>query len=229
MKKGFLVVAVLLLSAVFLSGCMPGGFTYPTPLPSGAVAATTGPTVKPGDLITQKDAESIIGNGLTPVTGPTAKTVLPSAGMDYVYYDTASKGGRFLQICIYERALFSTSQAAVDPKTIFDSVKATPTPAPTPKPTPTSSVNASETPMPTPTPTVTPSATVTIPAPDAVTGVGDEAYFAPPGLHIMSQGFYIIVSVGSIDITTAEGQANREVLKTLGAKVVENLKKILGK
>jgi hypothetical protein len=51
-----------------------------------------------------------------------------------------------------------------------------------------------------------------------VEGIGDEAFLAPPGLHIISGDYYITVAVGdSNDI------AGKEILTAAGLKVVENL------
>lgn len=56
-----------------------------------------------------------------------------------------------------------------------------------------------------------------------VEGVGEKAFIADPGIHIMSNGYYIIVSVGDPDLPE-----NQQILKAAGAKAVENLKALLG-
>ena len=56
-----------------------------------------------------------------------------------------------------------------------------------------------------------------------VEGVGEKAFIADPGIHIMSNGYYIIVSVGDPEIPE-----NQQILKAAGAKAVENLKALLG-
>ena len=52
-----------------------------------------------------------------------------------------------------------------------------------------------------------------------VDGVGDEAYFATPGLHILEDGYYILIAIGNLDDET-----NREKLAEAGRLAVENLK-----
>ena len=53
---------------------------------------------------------------------------------------------------------------------------------------------------------------------DAATieGVGDDNFIAPPGLHIMKDGYYITVSLGLMT-------KDREKLKAAGMKAIENL------
>ena len=55
----------------------------------------------------------------------------------------------------------------------------------------------------------------------SVPGIGDEAYFATPGLHILQDGYYILVAVGNLSDET-----NQEKLKTAGKLAVTNLKAI---
>ena len=57
----------------------------------------------------------------------------------------------------------------------------------------------------------------------AVTGIGDDAFIATPGLHILSGEYYLLVAVGN----TKDAKAI-EILKTAGKLAVENLKKIIG-
>jgi hypothetical protein len=49
-----------------------------------------------------------------------------------------------------------------------------------------------------------------------IEGLGDDNFIAPPGLHIMKDGYYITVSLGLIT-------KDREKLKAAGMKAVENL------
>jgi len=57
-----------------------------------------------------------------------------------------------------------------------------------------------------------------------VDGVGDEAFIAPPGLHLLKNNYYITIAVGN------SGNAkNREILKLAGLKAVENLEKLAGR
>lgn len=49
-------------------------------------------------------------------------------------------------------------------------------------------------------------------------GVGDDNFVAPPGLHIMRDGYYMTVSLGLMN-------GSREKLRAVGMKAVENLDK----
>jgi len=62
------------------------------------------------------------------------------------------------------------------------------------------------------------------PTNDKVDGVGDEAFIAPPGLHILKGSNYITIGVGN-----SNDAKNREILKAAGKKAVENLEKLTGK
>lgn len=53
-------------------------------------------------------------------------------------------------------------------------------------------------------------------------GVGDEAFLAPPGLHIISGDYYINIAVGKSEDVTI-----KKVLIATGLKAVENLKKAI--
>ena len=55
-----------------------------------------------------------------------------------------------------------------------------------------------------------------------VDGVGDEAYYATPGIHIMKDGYYISVAVGNSD-----SEETGNMLKQAGLTAVTNLEKIL--
>ena len=52
----------------------------------------------------------------------------------------------------------------------------------------------------------------------AIDGLGDDNFIAPPGLHIMKDGYYITVSLGLMT-------NDREKLKAAGMKAIENLGK----
>ncbi len=52
----------------------------------------------------------------------------------------------------------------------------------------------------------------------AVEGVGDSAFIAAPGLHMMANGYYVVIAVG--DPTAAK---NVEILKNAGKLVAEKL------
>lgn len=51
---------------------------------------------------------------------------------------------------------------------------------------------------------------------EKIEGVGDDNFMAPPGLHIMKNGYYMTVSFGFMT-------KDREKLKAAGMKAVENL------
>lgn len=57
---------------------------------------------------------------------------------------------------------------------------------------------------------------------EAVEAIGDEAAFATPGLHIMSDGYYISIAAGNSD-----DEAVRAILLEAGALAVQNLKNLL--
>lgn len=51
-----------------------------------------------------------------------------------------------------------------------------------------------------------------------VAGVGDDAFIAPPGLHILKGNYYLTIAVGN-----SSNPKNQELLKTIGQKVVDKL------
>lgn len=51
-----------------------------------------------------------------------------------------------------------------------------------------------------------------------IEGVGDDNFIAPPGLHIMKDGYYITISLGLMT-------KDREKLKVAGMKAVQNLER----
>jgi hypothetical protein len=55
-----------------------------------------------------------------------------------------------------------------------------------------------------------------------VDGIGEEACFATPGLHILESGRYILVAVGNTSTDAA-----RQKLKEAGRVAVENLRAAL--
>lgn len=63
-----------------------------------------------------------------------------------------------------------------------------------------------------------------LPTPISVEGIGDEAFIAPPGLHILKNGYYITLAVGN----SADAK-NQALLKSTGNTAVENLEKLLRK
>lgn len=58
---------------------------------------------------------------------------------------------------------------------------------------------------------------------EEVPDIGDEAYFATPGLHIMAHGYYISIGAGNSD-----DEAVRTILKQAGTLAVANLEKLIG-
>jgi hypothetical protein len=52
---------------------------------------------------------------------------------------------------------------------------------------------------------------------ESIAGVGDDNFLAPPGLHILKNGYYITISLGMAN--------DKEKLKAAGIKAVENLDK----
>ena len=52
----------------------------------------------------------------------------------------------------------------------------------------------------------------------AIEGIGDDNFMAPPGLHIMKDGYYITISLGLMT-------KDREKLKAAGMKAVGNLER----
>ncbi|NLV16696.1 MAG: hypothetical protein GXY50_05780 [Syntrophomonadaceae bacterium] len=51
-----------------------------------------------------------------------------------------------------------------------------------------------------------------------IEGIGDEAFIATPGLHVLAGDYYMVIAVGNTSHET-----NRDILKAAGAKAVENL------
>lgn len=51
-----------------------------------------------------------------------------------------------------------------------------------------------------------------------VDGVGEDAFIAPPGLHVLKGGYYLTIAVGN-----ANDPKNQELLKTIGKKTVDKL------
>jgi len=51
-----------------------------------------------------------------------------------------------------------------------------------------------------------------------VTGIGDDAFISPPGLHVLKGGYYLTVAVGN-----SNDPKNQELLKTIGKKVIDKL------
>jgi hypothetical protein len=55
-----------------------------------------------------------------------------------------------------------------------------------------------------------------------VEGIGDDAFIAPPGMHVIKGDYYISIAVGNSD-----DPKNREILRAAGQMAVENLQKLI--
>jgi len=55
-----------------------------------------------------------------------------------------------------------------------------------------------------------------------VEGIGDDAFFATPGLHILSDGYYIVIAAGNSDKASVQ-----TVLKEAGLLAVQHLKELI--
>jgi hypothetical protein len=51
-----------------------------------------------------------------------------------------------------------------------------------------------------------------------VDGIGNDAFIAPPGLHVLVGNYYLTVAVGN-----SNDPKNQELLKTIGKKIVSKL------
>ena len=51
-----------------------------------------------------------------------------------------------------------------------------------------------------------------------VDGIGNDAFIAPPGLHVLAGNYYLTVAVGN-----SNDPKNQELLKTIGKKIVSKL------
>lgn len=52
--------------------------------------------------------------------------------------------------------------------------------------------------------------------------IGDDAFIATPGIHILKSDYYLVISVGNIS-----HEHNREILRNAGKLAVENLEKFI--
>lgn len=52
--------------------------------------------------------------------------------------------------------------------------------------------------------------------------IGDDAFIAPPGLHLLIRGYYITIAVGN-----TSSQKNREILQLAGTMAVDKVEKIV--
>ncbi len=55
-----------------------------------------------------------------------------------------------------------------------------------------------------------------------IEGIGDEAFIATPGLHVLAGDYYMVIAVGN-----TSDEKNRDILKAAGAKAVENLELLI--
>jgi hypothetical protein len=217
MKKIIPLLALLLLIAP-LGGCFGMG-----PQSTGPVATVTpSPYVNPELLIPKGDAERILGSALKnpvqlPETFPpataAAETEPAASGVPEAPRRINPAPSKLL-ICFYEAAepggrflqvsmLQTNDEMAaqkVSARLQFDALKGT-----------------------------GPS-NVADPKLYLVEGVGDEAFIAAPGLHIMFNGYYILVSLGDPYDPTVHpnGKTNEQMLLEAGKLAVKNLAEILG-
>ena len=56
----------------------------------------------------------------------------------------------------------------------------------------------------------------------SVENIGDDAFIAAPGIHIVKSSYYIQISVGNIS-----DENNREILRKAGILAVNNLEKLI--
>jgi hypothetical protein len=63
-----------------------------------------------------------------------------------------------------------------------------------------------------------------------VDGVGDDAVIEAPGLHILFQGYYIVIGLGDpyLDTVYPNGKTNEQMLIEAGKLAVKNLAAMLG-
>jgi len=137
--------------------------------------------IEPSQLISQDEAESIIGHALDTVEDSEQERV----GLRQRLYRSSDDLEAFLQVSLTQQAAMPPEQTQtpedlyrVTTENFDDAVK--------------------------------------------VEGIGEEACFATPGLHILEKGYYILVAVGNLSV-----EANREKLKEGGRVAVGNLRTLL--
>jgi len=185
MKKRFILLTVLCIMMI-LAGCAKDNATTSgssaAPAAASSAAAVSEPQknqntalLEPSALISQKEAEDILGKKLSEAKTKEQKAV----GLKLCIYEAEDVG--YLQIGLTQQAAMPGNMT---PKSIYDGI-----------------IGA---------------------FPDAkkAEGVGDEAYYCTPGIHIMRNGYYINVALGNSKDT--------EKLAEAGKLAVVNLDKALG-
>jgi hypothetical protein len=210
MKKTSILLALVMLSALLLGGCFGVPGTVSTP----SATITPSPDIPPDRLISRGEAEALVGNALKePTVRPTARpiaqqyTPVPGSTLSPSVAPTASPALIEYVMCFYDSAvkgdrflqisvLQNTPYMAaqgIPVKNLFDRLRS-------------------------PGPGVMSDPTLMV-----VENVGDEAYILPPGIHIMFQGYYIVIGVGDpVD------PDNEKILVEAGRLAVKNLAAILG-
>lgn len=145
--------------------------------PEGEPAAM----IEPSQLISQDEAESIIGHTLDVVEDTQEERV----GLKQRLYTATDDMNALLQIGITQQAAMPPEQTQT-PEDLYRAI------------------------------------TENFDDAVKVEGIGEEACFATPGLHILEKGYYILVAVGNLSV-----EANREKLKEGGRVAVGNLRTLL--
>ena len=225
MKKISVIIAAALLCSVLLSGC--AALSGATPGPT----VTASPYLDPSLLISKQEAESLVGNALEdalvqPTTPPTESmepitqpaptgtgTAAPSAGPTQTpsysnfmmcYYDSAVKGGRFLQISVMQvtpQMAAQSGQAGLGDLSALGQFNAMKGKGPSTTGDPTMMIVSSI--------------------------IGEkfetvDAFILPPGIHLYYRGYYIVIGVGD-----PSDAANEQILEKAGQLAVHNLDRIL--
>jgi hypothetical protein len=234
MKKfSMIIAAALLLFAVSLSGCIGGGGT---PVP----AYTASPNMDPSQIISQKDAESLVGNALkeplirptappfvsqapaaTPAptgTGPAATPAAPTQTPAYAnfvmcFYEPAQPGGKFLQVSVMQvtpAMVPSSGQQATQDLSALGQFNAVKGKGPSAVSDPSMRIVTS------------------ILGGNVRTVEGNfetvDAFILAPGLHLYYRGYYVVIGVGD-----PNDSANDAILEKAGQLAVNNIDKILDK
>lgn len=209
MKKTSILLALVTLSALLLGGC----FGLPGTVSTPSATITPSPDIAPDRLISRGEAEALVGNALKepivrPTVGPMAQyTPAPGSTLSPSVAPTASPALIEYVMCFYESAVQGDRflQISVLQNTPYMAAQGVP-------------VKGLFDRLRSPGPGVMSDPTLMV-----VEDVGDEAYILPPGIHIMFQGYYIVIGVGDpVD------PDNVKILTKAGKLAVENLAAILG-
>lgn len=137
--------------------------------------------IEPSQLISQDEAESIIGHALDTAEDSEQERV----GLKQRFYGSSDDLEAFLQVSLTQQAAMPPEQTQT-PEDLYRAI------------------------------------TENFDDAVKVEGIGEEACFATPGLHILEKGYYILVAVGNLSV-----EANREKLKEGGRVAVGNLRTLL--